>query len=506
MSDYQLIIDGEACEAASGETFETTNPANGEKIADVAKAGKEDAVRAIEAARRAFDEGPWPRMSGKERAEVVRKVGELLQARMMDFATLEARDSGGTIRKGIMADVGSSVGTFAQFAEYAETVPDIEPLPDFKMMGMVLPSENYVQREPIGVCGQITPWNFPLVMASWKIAPAIAAGNAVVVKPASLTSLTTLELGKLCLEAGVPAGVVNVVAGPGAVVGEEIASHPLIDKVAFTGSTEVGRRVMQLASGTIKKTTLELGGKSAALVTDDASLDLASSGVLWGTFMHAGQVCESGTRALVYESVYDEFIERLVEKASKIVVGDPLDQATDIGPLVSMAQRDTVERYVASGREQGAKVVIGGKRPDGEQFAHGAYYEPTIFVDVDNSMKIAQEEIFGPVLSVIKVRDDEEAVKVANDSIYGLAGAVWCQDLERAKGLAERMRTGTVWINEHHLLSPEFPFGGYKQSGIGREMGAMGYNEYREVKRIHVDKVGNDPKAHLGFSLVLSQV
>jgi len=504
MSDYQLYIDGEWTEAASGESFSTYNPATGEKIADIAKGGAEDVDRAVKAARRAFDEGPWPRMSGKERAELVRKFGEAIQAKTEQLAKLESLDSGATIRKAMTADVMASAGTFLKFAEYAETLPDHADLPEFSMMPGVVPGKkNYLQYEPIGVCGQITPWNFPMVMASWKIAPAIAAGNTVVVKPASITPITTIEFARIAEEIGIPPGVVNVVAGPGASVGEAIASHPLVDKVAFTGSTEVGARVMALAAPTVKKVTLELGGKSAAIVTEDVDFDLASKGVLFGTFFHNGQVCESGTRALVMESIYDDFVDALVAQAEKIKVGDPLEFTTDEGPLVSEGQRATVERYVEAGKEAGAKLVIGGTRPTGDIFDKGSFYNPTIFADVDNSMKIAQEEIFGPVLSVIKVRDDEEAVKVANDSMYGLAGAVWSSDIERAQRLAEQMRTGTVWINEHHMLTPEHPFGGYKQSGVGYEMGEFGYREYQMKKRIHVDDNLN-PAEHLSFMMLFS--
>jgi aldehyde dehydrogenase (NAD+) len=501
MSDYQMFVDGKWCEAASGESYATYNPATGEKIADIAKGGREDAQRAIAAARRAFDEGPWPRMDNKERAGYVRAIGEKIMAKQQELATLESMDSGGTIRKAMLADVGTCAATFLKFAEYAETVPDYEDLPDMQLGPA--PAKNYLLYEPIGVCGQITPWNFPLVMASWKIAPAIAAGNTIVLKPASITSLTAIELARIAEEVGLPPGVFNLVPGPGGTVGEELASNPMVDKVAFTGSTEVGARIMQLASSTVKKVTLELGGKSASIVTDDVGFELAAKGVLWGTFFHNGQVCESGTRALVNESVYDDFLDVLVDKAKTLKLGNPLDFASDLGPLVSTQQLDTVERYVNIGKEEGAKLVVGGSRPEGEELTGGCYYKPTIFADVDNSMKIAQEEIFGPVLSVIKVADDDDAVRVANDSMYGLAGAVWCQDLDRAKRIAERMRTGTVWINEHHLLSPEHPFGGYKQSGIGSEMGVHGYNEYRLKKRIHVES-NQDPATHMTFSMLFS--
>jgi aldehyde dehydrogenase (NAD+) len=494
VADAKLFIDGEWVEAASGETFPTYAPSTGEKIADVAKAGRDDAVRALEAARRAFDEGPWPRLSGKERAERLRKVAELINARQQEIAELEARDSGGTIKKAMFADVPGGASSFTFFADCAENEPDVvergeSPFP---------PAKSIVRREPYGVCSGIVPWNFPFIMASWKIAPAIAAGNTVVLKPASFTSLSAAEMVKACQEADIPPGVVNLITGPGGSAGEELAQHPLVDKVAFTGSTEVGRRIMQLASGTVKKVTLELGGKSANVVLDDADLDLAAAGVLWGTFFHNGQVCESGTRALVARPIYDEFVGMLVERAGKIVIGDNMDMATDLGPLVAPSQVDTVERYVKLGLDEGAKLLCGGSKPS--ELPAGldanAYYLPTIF-EADNSMKIAQEEIFGPVLCVIPFDSDDEAVKIANDSIYGLGGGVWSKDLDRAHAVAAQMRTGTVWVNDYHMITPGQPFGGYKQSGVGRELGDYGYNEYRQVKHVWTNTAsGRDGYLH----------
>lgn len=503
MSDYKLYIDGELCEAASGESSATYNPANGEKIAEVAKGNAEDAKRAIAAARKAFDEGAWPRLSGKERSDWLRKFAAGIQKRQAEFAKMEVLDSGATLRKANMVDTMGIVQTFIKFAEYAEKVPEREELPHF--ITGPKPAPNYLLYEPIGVCGAITPWNFPLIMAGWKIAPALATGNTVVLKPATITSITALMLGQVAAEIGLPNGVLNVVSGPGASVGEEIAGNPMVDKVAFTGSTEVGSRIMQIAAKTVKKLTLELGGKSAALVTDNVNFDLAARGVLWGTFFHNGQVCMSGTRALVYESVYDEFVEFLADKAKKLKHGDPLSFGTDLGPVVSELQLKNIERYVQIGKKEGARLVCGGKRVTDGDFAKGYFYEPTIFAEVDNKMRIAQEEIFGPVLCVIKVKDDDDAIRVANDSIFGLAGAVWCEDLERAKKLAERMRTGTVWINDYHLLGPEYPFGGYKQSGFGRELGVHGYNEYRQVKRIHVDATGPEYRQHLTLKILMGE-
>jgi acyl-CoA reductase-like NAD-dependent aldehyde dehydrogenase len=364
-------------------------------------------------------------------------------------------------------------------------------------------SYNFVLREPVGVCAGIVPWNFPLVMAVWKLAPALAMGNTCVLKPASNTPLTALKLAEILDETDLPKGVVNVLTGGGATVGEELASNPDVDKVAFTGSTAVGRRIMELAAGTIKKTTLELGGKSPNIVFEDADMEQAVDGALWATFFHQGQVCESGTRLLLPESIHDEFVERLVERAKQIKVGDPLDYDSDLGPLVSESQRDTVENYVRIGKDEGAKLVLGGKRPDGDGLERGYYFEPTIFTEVDNSMTIAQEEIFGPVLSVIKFKDDDDAIRIANDSIYGLASAIWSQDPDRCLETAKRLRAGTVWINDFHLINCVAPFGGYKQSGLGRELAGYGLSEYTEIKHVHWDL--STPKEQKMFGVILSE-
>jgi acyl-CoA reductase-like NAD-dependent aldehyde dehydrogenase len=502
VADTKLFIDGAWVDPKSGETFPTFAPSTGEKIADVAKAGREDAQAAIKAARKAADDGPWPKMSGKERAERLRKVAELINARSGEISEIEARDGGGTIKKAMFADVPGGASSFTFFADCAENTPDIEERPESPFP----PAKSIVRFEPFGVTTGIVPWNFPFIMASWKIAPSIAAGNTCVLKPASFTSLSAIEMVKACEEADIPPGVVNLVTGPGGSAGEELAQHPDVDKVAFTGSTEVGRRIMQLASGTVKKVTLELGGKSANIVLDDADLDLAAAGVLWGTFFHNGQVCESGTRALVSRKIYDEFVGLLVERAGKIVIGDNMDMNTDLGPLVSPSQVDTVERYVKLGLDEGAKLLCGGSKPT--DLAAGldpsAFYLPTIF-EADNSMKIAQEEIFGPVLCVIPFDSDDEAIKIANDSIYGLGGGVWSKNLDRAHGVAAGMRTGTVWVNDYHMISPQQPFGGYKQSGIGRELGDYGYNEYRQIKHVW-QNTSTDRSGYLHFSALSANI
>jgi len=497
MADRDLFINGETVPAEDGKEFPTIDPSTGETIAMVAQAGKADAEKAIAAARAAFDDGRWSGLAPAKRAEIMEAVAAGLKERAGELAELESRDSGGTLRK-TKGDVSGAGFTLRSNAELATTVPASEPLPQTTAP----PSLNYVRHEPIGVCGQIIPWNFPLLMAAWKIAPAIAAGNTVVLKPSENTPLTALVLAEICKDAGVPDGVVNVIPGFGPGAGETLVSSMDVDKVAFTGSTGTGRRILQLASSNIKKVTLELGGKSASIVLDDADLKLAVDGALWGIFYNSGQVCNAGSRLLVHSSLHDEVVDRLVAKAERITVGPALDKKTLMGPIVSKTQLETVERYVKIGQDEGAKLVTGGERVSVDGHPGGLFFAPTIFTGVDNKMRIAQEEIFGPVLVVIPFETDDEAVAIANDSIYGLAGGVWSSDPTRAMGVAGRIRTGTVWINDYHLISPKYPFGGYKQSGIGREHGVQGFLEYTETKHVHVD-LTRDREKHRWFDSVV---
>jgi len=494
MKEFGLFINGQWEAAKGGKTTQSINPATEEPWATVAVADREDARKAVAAAKKAHDAGVWRGTPKEERAEVLRKIAAGIGERAEELAAAEALDSGATIRKSTLADVPSTADTFLKFAD-ALMADEEETV--FEEAAPV-PSRNIIRKEPIGVCVGIVPWNFPMLMASWKIAPALAAGNTVVIKPASNTPVTALLMGEICSQAGVPDGVVNVISGPGGSIGEELASHPDVGKVAFTGSTEVGRRIMQLASGTVKKVTLELGGKSPNIILDDADLDTAALAALFGTFFHQGQICESGTRVLVQKDQYDTFVEKMIAGSSKIQLGDTMDMMTSMGPLVSKTQYDTVENYVGVGKDEGAECVLGGSRPEGME--KGYYYSPTIFAGVDNKMRIAQEEIFGPVVSVIPYDDEADAVGIANDSMYGLGGAVWSQNEERALGVARQIETGTVWINDYHLLNARFPFGGYKQSGVGRELGAWGLHEYQEVKHIHVgENVPADQKIYFGM-------
>ncbi len=484
MKEFGLFINGHWEAARGGKTAPTIDPATEEAWATVAIADREDVHRAVQAAKKAHDSGVWRNKSPRERGEILQRVGAAIMERQDELAAAEVQDGGGTLRKATSMDVPGTAHTFMYFGQYI-CGDEYKAMLQEEYDEMVpVPSKNLVVREPIGVCAGITPWNFPMIMGSWKIAPALAAGNCVVVKPASVTPVTTLMLADICTQAGVPAGVVNVINGPGGTVGEELAAHPDIGKIAFTGSTEIGRRIMQLGAGTLKKVTLELGGKSPNIILPDANLDTAALGALFGTFMHQGQICESGTRVLVHESIHDAFMEKMLAGIKRIQIGNTMDMGTTMGPLVSATQRDTVEKYVAVGRQQGAKCVAGGNRP--AQIPKGYFYAPTIFDEVDNKMRIAQEEIFGPVVSVIRYRDEDDAVRIANDSVYGLGGAVWSENKDRAVALARRIETGTVWINDYHMINVRFPFGGYKQSGVGRELGKWGLAEYHEVKHIHV--------------------
>jgi aldehyde dehydrogenase (NAD+) len=491
-------VGGDWISASDGGTIEVINPATEEVVGTVPKLTRPDAQAAIAAAREAFDSGVWSGLAPDERSRILMQVVEKFTEHEDELAELETRQSGMTIRATSTVVIGYCINHWDYFARAADRQMQ-EPL---EPVSFPTHSYNFVLREPVGVCAGIVPWNFPLVMAVWKLAPALAMGNTCVLKPASNTPLTALRLAELLDETDLPKGVVNVITGGGASVGEELASNPDVDKVSFTGSTVVGRRIMQLASSTIKKLTLELGGKSPNIVYEDANMDAAVDGALWATFFHQGQVCESGTRLIVPSSIHDEFVERLVARARTLKLGDTMDYDTDLGPLVSAQQLETVANYVRIGREEGAEVVLGGASAEGPN-GKGYYFEPTVFTGVDNAMTIAQEEIFGPVLSVIEVANDAEAIAVANDTIYGLAAPVWTEDHDRALETAKALRAGTVWINDHHLINCIAPFGGYKQSGIGRELGPYGLNEYTEVKHVHVD-LSRDPDAKM-FGVLLSE-
>ncbi|MBR9979554.1 MAG: aldehyde dehydrogenase family protein [Desulfatitalea sp.] len=484
MDHYKLFINGEFVDAASGETFESIDPGSGAPIATVAKAGAADAEAAIDAARRAFDSGVWSGLSPRERADRMYAFADQITQQTLRMAITEAMDSGQIIGLSkYWGMLGSQL--LRNYGHYAATrFPWEEEIP---YAGNVFaPGRDFIRREPIGVCVGIIPWNFPMSMAFWKIGQAIAMGNTIVLKPATPTPLGALIIAEAAKAAGIPDGVINVIAGPGGELGKVLCTHPSVDKIAFTGSTEVGRQIMKMAADTVKRVTLELGGKSANIILDDADMDLAVEGALFGTFFHQGQVCESGTRVLVAANIYDQFLDKLKTRAESLRVGYQLDPASQQGPLVNASQLATVERYTRLGLEEGAELVTGGERADVPGLDGGFYFKPTIFADVKNSMRIAREEIFGPVVCVIKYDGEEEAVAIANDSMYGLAGGVFSRSNARAERIVRQVRTGTMWVNNYHAFGDFCPFGGYKQSGVGRELGHAGLAEYTQIKRVHV--------------------
>jgi aldehyde dehydrogenase (NAD+) len=483
--EYALYIDGAFVPSESGRTFDSINPFDQSVVARVARASAADADRAVAAARIAFDKGPWPRMTKEERSALLKAVADKIAEKKALFEELEVADSGGTIKK-VKEDVYLSGRAMSQFAKMALADP-LEPLEGVSRPGF---SQNFVLREPIGVVAAITPWNFPLKMAVWKLGPALAAGNTVVLKPSELSPVSAMELARIFHDLGFPKGVVNIIPGFGDEAGAALVRNLHVDKVTFTGSTAVGRLIMSEAALSLKKCTLECGGKSANIVLDDADLSIAIDGALYAIFYHQGQCCEAGTRLFLPASLHDAFVSAMIEKTKKMKFGNPSDPATDIGPVISAAQRDKILQYVDGGKKQGATLALGGGAPVMPELAKGFFVEPTIFTGVRNDMTIAQEEIFGPVLSVIQYADVDDAIRQANDSIYGLGGGVWSRDKERALAVARQLRTGTVWINEWHLLNERAPFGGYKQSGIGREFGLEGLREYTETKHVHVDEAG----------------
>jgi acyl-CoA reductase-like NAD-dependent aldehyde dehydrogenase len=479
LTDYGLLINGQTVAAQDGRTFETVSPTTNEPIARVALGGIADAEAAIRAARTAFDSGPWPRATPQERSRTLNRIAAILRERIDEIAVLETTNCGKIIVES-RADVNASANCFEYYGNLATQIWG-EQIP---MNGPLL---DYTLREPVGVCAQIVPWNFPLLMAAWKVAPAIAAGNTVVLKPASATPLTAIVLGEVCRDAGVPDGVVNVITGPGAQIGEAMVASPLVDKVAFTGETETGRRIMALAAGTIKKVTLELGGKSPNIVFPDANIEEAVNGSLFAIYANAGQRCTARTRLFLHRDIYDRFAADFVGKAQKIRVGDPLDYQTQMGPVISPQQRDRVLSYCEIAQEDGASLLSGGKRITTEGLANGNFVEPTVFGNVRADMRLAQEEVFGPILAVIPFENEDEVVAAANSTIYGLAATIWTNDIKRAHTLARQIQSGNISINYPTVNPPEAPFGGYKQSGLGRELSRHVMDLYTQVKNVVVN-------------------
>jgi acyl-CoA reductase-like NAD-dependent aldehyde dehydrogenase len=475
----KLWIGGEWVESDGNRTFTTENPATEETICEVASASAADVDRAVEAARSALH-GDWRKMSARERGKLIWRLADALEERLQDFALVETLDNGKPIFESRYVDMPSVIDCLRYYAGWADKITG-ETLP---LSGpMVL---NYTLREPVGVVGAITPWNFPLLLAAWKIAPALACGNTVVHKPASLTTLTALKLGELASEVGIPAGVLNVVPGGGSEVGGTMVAHPGINKIAFTGSTEVGIGIAKKAADTVKRLSLELGGKSPNIVFADSDLDAAAKGAFNGIFYGKGEVCAAGSRLFVERAAHDELLEKLVARTERLQPGDPLHPKTRLGSLVSKNQRDSVLAHVEKGRAEGAEVATGGVAADVE--GKGYFMQPTVLTGVENSMAVAQEEIFGPVLVTIPFDGPEEAVALANASVYGLAAGVWTRDIGKAHRVAAQLEAGTVWINQYNWYDAGAPFGGYKQSGYGRELGRQALEHYTETKTVFVGK------------------
>jgi aldehyde dehydrogenase (NAD+) len=476
VSPGRLLINGHWTEG-TGRAFETVNPATGEVLTQVAEAGAHDVDQAVAAARKAFDDmgGAWRKMSASDRGKILWRIADLVEKNIDELAELETLDNGKPIFESRYVDMPMVADVFRYYAGWAT-----------KIHGETVNTFNhaftYTLRDPVGVVGAIVAWNFPLLLASWKLGPALACGNTVVLKPAEQTPLTALRFGELAMEAGLPPGVLNIVTG-GPETGVALVKHPGVDKVAFTGSTSVGKEIMRSSADTLKRVTLELGGKSPNIVFADSAIDNAVKGALNGIFYGKGEVCCAGSRLFIEKKVEDEFVTKLVEFSKKIKLGDPLDPKTRLGAIVSQKQMNTVLGYIEAGRKEGATVLAGGKRAsvNGD---HGYFIEPTIFGGVKNEMKIAQEEIFGPVLATLTFDDVDQVAELANKNVYGLAAAVWTNDIKKAHQLSRRLKAGTVWINTYGLMDAALPFGGYKQSGFGRELGMHAIEHYTELKTV----------------------
>lgn len=476
----QLLIGGKREDAASGKTIPVMNPATGETLTTVPDAGAEDMDRAVRAARQTFDSGLWRNMNVSAREKIIWRIGELIEKNKEELGMLESLNNGKTYREALRGDIPPAWDIFYYYAGWVR-----------KLYGETIPVDgnylNYTLREPVGVVGMITAWNYPMLLAAWKAAPALATGCSMVIKPSELTPLTTLKLGEYCLEAGVPEGVVNVITGYGPTAGDSLARHMDVDKIAFTGSTRTGRALMRASSeSNLKRLSLELGGKSPNIIFDDADFDRAQRAAFWGIYANKGEVCSAGSRLLVQDKVYDSFVNRLAESARKMTLGDPLDPSTEMGAQISKTQMERILSYIESGKRDGAELLCGGERDTEGVKGKGYYVKPTIFAGVKPEMKIAQEEIFGPVLAAMSFHDEDEAAAIANSTVYGLVSAVWTRDVRLAHRMARRIKAGSVWINDYNCFDSGSPFGGTKQSGYGREMGAHALESYTQVKSVWV--------------------
>ncbi len=475
----KLLIDGKKIASKRGKTSQILDPATGQPFAEVAEGYEEDIDLAVQCAYRAFTEGSWRRLNSRERGRLLLKLAEAIRENAELLARLESQNVGKPIREA-RDEVALAADCFEYYAGAINKVGG-------QTIPVAAPGVSMTFREPLGVCGLIVPWNFPIAITSWKVAPALAMGNTVVVKPASQTPLTALRLGELALEVGIPPGVLNVVPGPGSEAGEALVKHPLVRKISFTGSTEIGSRVMKLAAEDIKRVTLELGGKSANIVFEDAPWQSALHSAVWSVLGNAGQDCCARSRLLVQRTIFDRFMDELAELFQKVRLGNPLDEATEMGPLVSMAHRERVQSYIEVGLEEGARLLVGGKIPEEQPLKKGSYLQPTLFTGVQPDMRIAREEIFGPVLCAIPFETEEQAVAIANNSTYGLSGSIWTQNLQRALRVARAVETGVLSINSGHSVHLEAPFGGVKKSGLGRELGLAVLDHYSEWKSIFIN-------------------
>ncbi len=486
LARYQMLIGGKRVDASAGEVFETPNPFTNEVWATIPRGRNEDAIRAIEAADEAFQNGPWGRMTASARGRLLRRLAELIARDAERLATIEVTDNGK-----LMSEMHGQLRYIPEYFHYYAGLAD-------KLQGAVIPSEkedmfSFTRREPLGVCVGITAWNSPLLLAAYKLGPGLAAGNTFVLKPSEHASASTLEFAKLFEEAGFPPGVLNVVTGFGPEIGEALTTHPKVAKVTFTGSEGTGQRIYEAAARGLKRVTLELGGKSPNIVFDDANLDNAVNGVISGIFAAAGQTCVAGSRLLVQDTIYDQFVERLGEVARGARMGNPLDLSTQIGPIANAPQHKKILEYLDIAKSEGARCIAGGAAAQRAECGKGMFIEPTVFADVSNQMRIAREEVFGPVLAAIRFKDMDEALAIANDTPYGLASGVWTQDIQRALIMSQRLQAGTVWVNTYRAISYTTPFGGYKRSGLGRENGMEAVDAYLQTKSVWISTASEVP-------------